>query len=218
MITSTEDYSRTVLPVNEVAHHKNSPPLSSKEGDSVYIIPNQRANIARLKKEIVYKCEGKSIKCPYGVPSSKRMITPGKLRKHHMAIYSFLKHDLGLPTAEREAVFRLLRLATYHAHVYPKADQVAEAPGCSTRSFWRAISRLKGMGLITVVNRFILREEAQISNLYILRRLLLAITRYLHEHSVRFKQSWLKPILSMSGPRFWSEIKKWPLGFAPVAT
>lgn len=218
MITSTDDHAPTALPANRVAHHKNPPPLPRNTSDSVYIQPNKRANIARLKKEIVYKCEGKSIRCPYGVPGHKRMITPGKLRTHHMAIYRFLKHDLGLPTAEREAVFRLLRLAAYHAHVYPKANQIAEAPGCSKRSFWRAIARLKGMGLITVVNRYLLREEAQISNLYILQRLVLAITRYLHEHSVVFKQGWLKPFLSMPSRRFWRGIKKWPLGFAPTAT
>ena len=173
---------------------------------------------SKFKTRIIHKINGTSIDKPYGVPKARRILTPGLLNKQWDNIVRFLKHHVGLTTAEREAVLRLLRLAAYYPDVYPKASQIAELPGTSKRTFWRAIAKLKEMGLVTVVNRFICREEAQISNLYVLRKLSLAITRYLHEHSVHFGQAWLEPFLSMPARRFWQAIKKWPWTIGPAAT
>lgn len=190
-----------------LAHHK------------VPSAPEEKTEAARTPAaRIIYKKDDQSIEEPYGVPKKLQIITPGILRKHWHNIRRFLKHQIGLTTAEREGIFRLLRLAAYYPKVYPKASQIAENPGCSKRTFWRAIAKLKKMGLITVINRFLIREEAQISNLYVLRKLCLAISRYLHEHSVHFNQAWLKPFLSMPARRFWQAIKKWPWTIGPVAT
>lgn len=190
-----------------LAHHKVVPPFPSKDGAP-----------RKFNPKIIYKLNGQSIDRPYGVPKKRRTITPGLLRKHWSAIRRFLTYQVGLTTAEREAILRLLRLQAYYPNVYPKAAQICQEPGCSTRTFWRAIAKLRQAGLITVVNRFLIREEAQISNLYILRKLVLAITRYLHEHGVRFSQAWLKPFLSMPARRFWRAIKKWPWTLGPAAT
>ena len=190
-----------------MAHHKAFPSLSSEKDAE-----------RQHTTQIIHKFNGESIDKPYGVPSSQRILTPGLLQKHFHSIRRFLEHDLGLSTAEREAVLRLLRLQAYYSNVYPKASQVAEQPGCSKRTFWRAIDKLKRQGLVAVINRFVIREEAQISNLYVLRKLMLAIIRYLHEHSVKFHQAWLQPFLSMPGAHFWRAIKKWPWALNPGAT
>lgn len=206
---STDPQNEQPRPPSEttLAHHKDLPPP-----------PSEETLLSRYGSKIVYKVNGQTVDKPYGVPKPRRIITPGLLRKHWHGVRRFLTHHLDLTTAEREAVFRLLRLAAYYPAVYPKARQIAENPGCSKRTFWRAIAKLKSHGLITVINRFLIREEAQISNLYILRKLLLAIARYLHEHSVRFGQAWLKPLLAMPARRFWRAIKKWPWALTPGAT
>ena len=107
---------------------------------------------------------------PYGVPSSLKVLRPNTLSSHWNLVRLFFIEVLGLSTAEREAAFRLLRLYTYYQFVYPKASQICEEPGCSKRTFWRTVAILVESGFLQVVNRFVLREEAQISNLYVLPR------------------------------------------------
>jgi len=207
MTALTEHAAQASLSESTMAHHTEpTSPVTKKKQ------PYNR------KTRIIHKFNKRTIDKPYGVPPSKRILTPGLLRNHHSSIHSFLKYHLVLSTAQREVVFRLLRLAAYHAHVYPKARQIAQEPGCSQRTFWRTIAILKDQGLITVINRYVIREEAQISNLYVLRKLLLAIIRFLHEHSVKFRHAWLQPFLSMPGARFWRAIKKWPWTLGPPAT
>lgn len=207
MTANVETITQSPPDEKTLAHHKDPP------------LPSSKKVLARKpKNKIIHKINGTSIDKPYGVPKARRILTPGLLNKRWDDIVRFLKHHLGLTTAEREAILRLLRLAAYYPDVYPKASQIAEDPGCSTRTFWRAIAKLKEMGLITVINRFLIREEAQISNLYILRKLMVAIARYLHEHCVHFGQAWLEPFLSMPARRFWRAIKKWPWTLGPAAT
>lgn len=190
-----------------LAHHKVFSPTTKKE------LPQGKFN-----PKIVYKIGSENIDKPYGVPSNGRIITKSLLNKYHHDIVRFLKHELGLTTAEREGIIRLLRLSASYNYVYPKAEWIAEQLGCSKRTFWRAIAKLKEMGLITVINRFLVREEAQISNLYILRKLCIAIARFLRDRSARFYQNWLQPLLEMPIRTFWRALKKWPWTIGPAAT
>jgi hypothetical protein len=50
----------------------------------------------------------------------------------------------------------------------------------------------------------------QISNLYLLHKLLLVIARYLAEHGVQFFEKWLRPYLSMPGRSFWPSVIQSP--------
>lgn len=167
---------------------------------------------------IIYKIDGQNVEEPYGVPSPRRIISPGLLNAQWDQIRRFLTEHLFLTTAEREAIFRLLKMATRYSNVYPKASQIAELPGCSVRTFWRAVAKVKDAGLITVINRFLVREEAQISNLYVLTKLCLAIARYLQEHSVRNTLDAIQHFMEMPARRFWRAIKKWPWRLQPGAT
>ena len=110
---------------------------------------------------------------------------------------------LGFTCAEREVVLRLLRFNSYYKDVYPKASTVCSEPGCSKRTFWRVMRKLQDAGLVQVVNRYVIREHSQISNLYRLHKLLILLVRWLAEQGQRFGQKWLKPYLTMSGKDFW---------------
>ena len=99
---------------------------------------------------------------------------------------------------------RLLRLWAYYGQVYPKESQITEDPGCSKTTFWRTIRLLQDEGLVHVINRYVVRPHAQISNLYRLDRLILVIARYLAEHGTQFYQDWLRPYLSLPGATFWT--------------
>ena len=143
---------------------------------------------------------------PYGVSSSRRVLTPGLFVKRFDDIRDCLKNVIGLTVAQREVALRLLRLWAYYGYVYPKASQVCELPGCSKATYWRTLKTLREMALVLVINRYVIRPHAQISNLYRLDRLVLLIARYLAERGVSFWQKWLAQIFAMPGQQFWSEI------------
>jgi len=153
-----------------------------------------------LKVPIVYKGYGCKT---YGVSSSRRVLTPDLLLKKFDYVRDCLKLTLGLTIAEREVVLRLLRYWAYYAYVYPKEASVTEEPGCSKATFWRTVRRLKELGLLTVVNRFLIRPHAQISNLYRFDKLLILVARYLAEHIAHLWPEWLAPYFVMSGREFW---------------
>ena len=168
-------------PSNPMRHHK---------GSSLYIVGNTLESIKKKSKR-------------YGVSSEYRILTKGMLNKHFDKIVHCLRDVVGLPTCEREAALALLRFWAYYGEVYPKASQCCSKPGCSKATFWRAVMYLKDLGLIRTIPRFLIREHAQISNLYRLDKLLIVIARYLAEHGVQFLERWLKPYLSMAGSLFW---------------
>lgn len=165
---------------------------------------------------------------PYGVSSSRRILSPQLLLKRYDQVRDFLEGTLGLTTAQREVVLRLLRYWAYYGKVYPKACSIAHdssrvvaarygfikespldctgQPGCSKATYWRTIKLLKELGLIHVINRFLIRPYAQISNLYRLDKLVLVIARYLAEHGTRFWEKWLEPYLELSGSLFWTGV------------
>lgn len=139
----------------------------------------------------------------YGVSSSQRVLSPQLLFKKFDLVRDCLESPLGLALGEREALLRLLRLWAYYGKVYPKASQICKEPGCSKATYWRAIRKLRDRGLVQVINRYICRPHAQISNLYLFNKLLIIIARYLAEHGTKFNEKWLKPLLVMTGSQFW---------------
>jgi len=146
----------------------------------------------------------------YGVSSAYRVLSPGMFFKKYDQIRDFLELNLCLGSSGREVVLRLCRLWAYYGHVYPKVSQICAEPGCSKATFWRTISRLEQLGLIRVINRFIIRPHAQISNLYRLDKLMLALARYIAEHGSLDGPEWLTPYLTMPAREFWSRIFRVP--------
>jgi hypothetical protein len=136
------------------------------------------------------------------VSSPHRVITRGLLLKRYDLVRDSLEHMIGLTVQQRGVVLQLLRYWAYYGLVYPKACQVSSEMMCSRSTFWRTIKLLEGRGLLTRVNRFIIRPHAQISNLYRFDRLLIVIARYLAEHCQVSLPAWLDPILALATRRF----------------
>ncbi|GAJ17253.1 unnamed protein product, partial [marine sediment metagenome] len=86
----------------------------------------------------------------------------GMFHKYHDEILRQLTW-LGLETRERDAIFKLLELYIYYGKVYPKAADIADQAYISKRTFWRAIGKLREIGVIEVLNRY--ARHRQISNL-----------------------------------------------------
>jgi len=140
----------------------------------------------------------------YGVSSDYRILTKGLFTKRFDYIRDFLKFVLGLSIAEREFTLRLLCLWAHYGKCYPKIAQLCEEPGCSKATAFRALRKLKEVGLIEVIQRFLTPYRRQISNLYLLHGLLLLIARYLAENGTHFWEKWLEPYLQLPGTAFWA--------------
>ncbi len=155
---------------------------------------------------VIYRNRLNTGPLPYGVSSFPRVISPGLVNRRWDMVISTLRDTLGLTTAQRHVVMQLLRLWCYYGQVYPKASQLCADPGCSTATFWRSVKMLEAQGLLSVVNRYLQRHNAQISNLYRLDRLLMVIARYLAERGQKFTAAVLQPMLSVPGSGFWRVI------------
>jgi len=159
---------------DEPINSESLPPLSAS--------PQSTAHHNALSKDLntIYYKKGIEIEKRYGVPSTYRILTMGNYHKHHSDINTMLRVVLGLENRERSAVFCLLRLFLYYGKVYPKAADVADQEYISKRTFWRAMEKLREMGVLEVINRYI--NHRQISNLYRLDKLVLMVARYIAEH------------------------------------
>ena len=183
-------------------------PVKSSETITFDTPPNSmihhKVSLSRNKKLIVSysKEKGKA----YGVSRSRRAITSSLFIKKFDYVRNALRDVLGLTPSQREVVLRLLRLWAYYGLVYPKESQITDVPGCSKATYWRTVRLLRELGLLQVINRYVIRPHAQISNLYRLDRLALLLARYLAEHGVAFWEKWLRPALAMPGQQFWSQI------------
>jgi len=142
----------------------------------------------------------------YGVSQSRRVLSPQLLIKKYEYIRDCLDHVLGLTPCQIEVTLRLLRFWAYYGQVYPKEAQVSSEPGCSKATFWRTLRILKEGGYIGVVNRFVLRPHAQISNLYRLDKLLILIARYLCERIAHIWPDWLWPYLHLTWQELWRAV------------
>lgn len=145
--------------------------------------------------------KGVKIEKRYGVPQTQRLLTMGNYHKHHDEI-CHLMNRLGLDPRERDAVFVLLRLFIYYGKVYSKAADVAEDAYISKRTFWRAVGKLRDLGVLEVFNRY--ANHRQISNLYRLDKLVLLLARYLAEHGRPISRVGVQ--LAALFKSFWSEI------------
>lgn len=179
--------------------------LSSRKNDLPQVVP-ENTMIHHNTSYIIIKSLREEVIRYYGVSSNFRVLSPGLLLKHWDRIIWFLRGVLQLTTAEREVAIRLLRLWVYYGKVYPKEKQITALPGCSKATFWRTVRKLRELHLIEVVNRFVLREKAQISNLYRLNNLVLAIARYLMEKNIPVPSWGIKGALELPGSVFWRKI------------
>jgi len=158
-----------------------TPPYFSPPPDERTISPQATAHHNSLPSDLnrIYYKKGIEIEKRYGVPSTRRILTMGMFHKHHHEIlYQLVR--LGLETRERDAIFKLLELFIYYGKVYPKAADIADQAYISKRTFWRAIGKLREMGVVEVINRYI--NHKQISNLYRIDKLVVMLGCYLAEH------------------------------------
>lgn len=140
------------------------------------------------------------------MPSPSVVLPRGVVFKRWRESQDFYRVTLGLTQSQRAVVTELVRLWMIKGEVYPTARQVAEAARVGVRAFWRTISRLEKMKLIQVVNRYVQREWAQISNLFRLEKLLVTLARYLAEHGEHNLGPMMARFLALPGRVFWSEI------------
>ncbi len=149
--------------------------------------------------------EGNTIleRLTYGVPTKRRLLTPGIFIKKYDRIRGYLIH-IGLTTAEREVALQLLRLYCYYGKVYPKASQFSEYRGCSRRTFWRVVAKLEESGLIERINRYL--HHLQISNAYRLDKLILILARWLAEHGYQFTDKFTLTLIRLTTNSFWQKI------------
>lgn len=139
----------------------------------------------------------------YGVPTKRRILTPGIFNKRFDRIRHYL-FSMGLTPAEREIALKLLRLYTYYGRLYPKANYFADYPGCSKRTFWRAVAKLEALGVLERIHRYL--HHLQISNAYRIDKLVVILARYLAEHGCQFKDKFTRLLLHRTNTAFWRTI------------
>lgn len=144
---------------------------------------------------------GVEIEKRYGVPRTRRILTMGMFHKYHDEILHQLTW-LGLETRERDAIFKLLELYIYYGKVYPKAADIADQAHISRRTFWRAIGKLREIGVVEVLSRYI--NHRQISNLYRLDKLVVILARFLAEHGHKVGNFGIKLVTLLA--HFWQQI------------
>lgn len=175
-------------------------------------------NVSYQSKGIYHYSNGIRVPTPYGVSRACRALSQQALIRKDSQILAFLRGTLGLTVKQVIVVTDLLRLWCYYGTVYPKQATMTERPQGSKATFWRTIALLKEKQLVAVVNRYVRREEAQISNLYILDKLVLAIAKYLSEKGHKFAQQWLKPLFQMDWQDFWASYYDGQVTGAPLPT
>lgn len=186
--------------LNQSPEYVKSPPQAAPRGSPGSMIHHNEPG-ARDRIIIVGSKAGQWGR--YGVSRSRRIISPQTILRRFDQIRRCLAGPLGLSRKERDVVLELLRLWSYYEEIYPKADQVARAAWCGRATYWRTVRMLEDRGLITVINRYLVREEAQISNLYRLDKLIIVLAKYLAEHGLKFAESWIRPYLMIPWPDIW---------------
>ena len=188
--TLEQPFCGVKFPVN----FSSSPDTASVIHHNVPLYPLKIVLSNRLKDS----CRG------YGVSPARRVLSPQLLLKKYDYVRDCLQVVLELTPCQREVTLRLLRLWAYYGLVYPKESQITEDPGCSKATFWRTVRLLKELGLVHVINRYLVRPHAQISNLYRLDGLIVVLAKYLSEHIAHVWSDWLVPWIHIPWPEFWS--------------
>lgn len=158
------------LPKLPLVYDESSPSLQ----------PTAHHNALANYLNTIYSKKGIGVEKRYGVPQTYRILTMGNYHKHHDDINTMLRVVCGLENRERVAIFCLFRLFLYYGKVYPKAADVADQEYISKRTVWRAIGKLRDLGVVEVINRYV--KHKQISNLYRLDKLVVMIARFIAEH------------------------------------
>ena len=199
MAVATTQKPTSICYVNE---NPDSEPLTEENPEANSPSPPSMAhhNSSDRSNPIFYK-KGIEIEKRYGVPQTRRILTMGMFHKNHDEILNRLTW-LGLETRERDAIFKLLELFIYYGKVYPKAADIADQAYISKRTFWRAIGKLREIGVIEVLNRY--AKHRQISNLYRLDKLVVMIARFLAEHGHKVGNFGIKLVSLLA--HFWQEI------------
>jgi len=153
-----------------------------------------RGNREKIWREMSY----------YGVSLDYRVLTKGLFIKQFDHIRGFLQGTLGLTAKQREVIFALLKLWVHYGKCYPTVAMLCREAYCSKSTALRILKLFDDLGFIEVVHRDLKPYRRQISNLYLLHKLLLLIARYLAEHGHAFREKWLTPYLAMPGALFWS--------------
>lgn len=174
--------------------HHNSAPYSSQPVTFFYRL---RGSKTRTSSRI-----------PYGVPCPSTVLPRGILFKRWRETLAFSRTALFLPEGEVGVVLELIRLWAIKGRVYATAKQIAEAAHVSKNTVWRTINHLEDLKMVQVVNRYVQREWAQISNLFLLERLIIALARFLAEHGERNLGPMMARFLALPGREFWSRIWK----------
>jgi len=174
-----------------MAHHKDGP-----------LPANHERLFYRLRMSKTYT----SLRKPYGVPSPGCVLPRGVIYQRWRDLQAFLRVTLMLTKPERAVVSQMVTIWMIKGEVYPTAKQVAEATKVSVRTFWRTIKRLEAMKMIEVWDRYVQREQAQISDLFRLERLIFALARFLAECGERQLGPMIARFLALPGREFWSKI------------
>lgn len=155
-----------------------------------------RGNLDKVRKDTSY----------YGVSWDHRVLTKGVFIKQRDRVRDFLQNTLGFSVGDRDFTLGTLEYWAYYGKCYAKIADLCRKPGCSESTAHRALSKLKNLGLVVVIERYLEPRRRQISNLFLLHKLILVIARYLAEHGQRFAEKWLEPYLQLPGAVFW---RKW---------
>lgn len=198
-------------------------PLPSSRSSPDTVIHHKAPGNLRNKILLTYSMYGEK---RYAVSPARRVFSPQAILKRLDVIRTGLETRIGLTPRQAEAAIRLLKLWAYYGEVYPKASQITGEPelspamlqwrdeqglgppptndGVSRATFWRTIKILEGLGLIKVVSRYVVREQAQISNLYRLDQLVIALARYISERREFNFPDFMRVILDINDRDFWS--------------
>jgi hypothetical protein len=166
-------------------------------------LAHRNGNPSTLNNTSLYDSNILLARLTYGVPTERRLLTPGVFIKKFHRIRDYLV-NAGLTAAERQVALNLLRLYCYYGKVYPKASEFIDERGCSPRTFWRAVTKLEDMGLIDRINRYL--HHLQISNAYRLDKLVLVLARWLAEHGHHFTDNFTLSLLRLTAVSFWQTI------------
>lgn len=139
---------------------------------------------------------------PYAVPLASKVLSKADYCRHFNDIRELLKGPLGLSNFERDVAFQLIRFGVYYGRVYPKASTLADQCQVSKRTVWRAIAKLRGLGVIKSYPVFI--NGYQTSSWYRLDKLFLMMAQFIAERGRELNRQAIAILRSFNN--FWHQI------------
>jgi len=139
---------------------------------------------------------------PYAVPLASKTLSKADYCRHYDDIRELLKGPLSLSNFERDVAFQLIRFGVYYGRVYPKASTLADQCQVSKRAVWRAIARLRGLGVIKSYPVFI--NGYQTSSWYRMDKLFLMMAQFIAERGRELNRQAIAILRSFNN--FWHQI------------